>query len=752
MKRSDKWTFFSFMCLVNISISLSQESTGVSPNPQPQPAYPVGDPRRCSTVNKNLLRLEVIPGGGWDNLRNLDAGMVMKLNYSKCLTTDDGRYLVPDGIYTIPKKSSKVDTYAELFMHWNNYSTTLSSSVNAHAGLNLPHVGISGKFSSEYENVKTRQYFDRSATTRVQLRYVRYTAKTQPDFAVDDILKARLRKIAANIEMNRTDLATYESQLVVRDFGTHVTTSVDIGAALVQVDQIKSTFLKNTEFEKNTVLASASASFFSVFDAGIDYSHTTTKTMIDQYLKNRTTSHISTFGGPVFRPRNYTSTNWSVSLDNDLVALDRSGDPLYFVISSASLPDLPQSTIYKVYDQVKAAVELYYKHNIYRGCTDPDAPNFSFLANENDGSCKPPNTNYTFGGVYQTCKGSGYTNLCAGMEQKNPLTGGFSCPDEYEAVLLQDGSKHSSTTRHECHSCWLFFHCCDDHTYYASASYSAYWCAAKGHVDQNHGFLFGGLYTSMSFNPLTESKTCPSRFYALKLLTNLVICVSDDYELGFGYSLPFAGLYSCKSGNPLALRALTSSYSTGNQHSLMSYMLEQGSASWPRECPPGFSQHLAVVDNGCEINYCIKTGSLSPKGLPKVKRPPFMPLPHDTYGLDEQAFVFNDEGTVWTSMTDALKTFPKDAANGGGHSEKHTVTPSKPASLSAGTAAVIGVVATLAVVLMVTVAVVAYRRRRSGLYRETDPWSDQRPINSGTNSRQTGSYGGFQESLSVTNT
>ena len=64
---------------------------------------------------------------------------------------------------------------------------------------------------------------------------MRYTAKTQPDFAVDDALKARLRKIAAHIEMNRTALATYESQLVVRDFGTHVITSVDIGAAMVQV-------------------------------------------------------------------------------------------------------------------------------------------------------------------------------------------------------------------------------------------------------------------------------------------------------------------------------------------------------------------------------------------------------------------------------------------------------------------------------------------------------------------------------------
>ena len=69
----------------------------------------------------------------------------------------------------------------------------------------------------------------------MQIRYVQYTAKTQPDFILEDAFKARLRKIAAHIELNRTDLATYESQKIVRDFGTHVTTSVDMGAALVQV-------------------------------------------------------------------------------------------------------------------------------------------------------------------------------------------------------------------------------------------------------------------------------------------------------------------------------------------------------------------------------------------------------------------------------------------------------------------------------------------------------------------------------------
>ena len=133
--------------------------------------YPVGDSRRCAKLSNTApLRLEVLPGGGWDNLRNKDAAMVMSLNYSRCLTTEDGEFLLPDGVHTIPRKLSKVDQYAELFEHWNNYTSTLSNSINVHAGLNLGFLKISGKFSSEYENVKSRQFFDKSATTRIQVK------------------------------------------------------------------------------------------------------------------------------------------------------------------------------------------------------------------------------------------------------------------------------------------------------------------------------------------------------------------------------------------------------------------------------------------------------------------------------------------------------------------------------------------------------------------------------------------------------
>jgi L-fucose isomerase-like protein len=74
-----------------------------------------------------------------------------------------------------------VETYAELFDHWKNYTSTTSSSINVGAGLTLAHLGISGSFSDESESIRSHQVNDKSVTTRVQVRYVRYTAKLQPD-------------------------------------------------------------------------------------------------------------------------------------------------------------------------------------------------------------------------------------------------------------------------------------------------------------------------------------------------------------------------------------------------------------------------------------------------------------------------------------------------------------------------------------------------------------------------------------------
>ena len=407
-----------------------------------------------------------------------------------------------------------------------------------------------------------------------------------------------------------------------------------------------------------------------------------------------------------------------------MVALDRSGDPIYFSINQQTLPDVPSSTVFQVNSEVKAAVDEYYKHNTYRGCTNPNAPNFNFQANVDDGTCSPAETNYTFGGVFQKCSSSGYTNLCTNLDQKNPLTGDYSCSEGYESVLIQTGTKSSSVTRHECHSCYLFFHCCDDNTYTASATFSAYWCSAVGTVPQNHGFLFGGLYGPMHNNPLTMAKECPSQFYKLNILDGLIVCVSDDYELGYQYSLPFAGFYSCKSGNPLAIKKNGAGLKSEPLTILQSFMMESGPAAYPKECPTGYSQHLATIYDSCEIDYCVRYGALSPQGLPNIQRPPFIEAPQSSYMQEDSAsssFVFNDAGSIWMTGQEAGKKFghssaPKALGSSTPKGNFDPTTSSSSHGISSGAVAAISIFVTLIFVVLVALLLHAIRKRRNSLY------------------------------------
>nr|ABP96718.1 macrophage expressed protein [Haliotis diversicolor supertexta] len=669
--------------------------------------FPIGDVRACYRDNKKLDRFEVLPGQGWDNLRNVDAGLVVVYNYSRCRTTEDGRYLIPDTVNTIPLKTSKLNVYAELISHWSNYTSTTAHGVNVDAGLHFDSVKVSGKFSSGYEDVKSKQIGDRSYTTRVQLRYVRYTAKLQPDAALHPTFKSRLLSIAGSLQLNKTDQARYDSELLVRDFGTHVITDVDAGAALVQEDQVSAEFVNSRKFSKSQITAGASASLFGIFSIDVSYHSSTSNEVQTAYEQHRSSSQIDTLGGPMFKASNFTANDWTSEVDHELVAVDRSGDPLLFLINSVSLPELPNSVLYQLQNLVQETILHYYEFNTYRGCTELDSPNFSPAANLDDGTCKSPYTNLTFGGVFQTCSmssGSNNGDLCSGLDQVDPKTGGHTCPDGYEPVELHTGRLSNSKSVHSCHSCWLFFKCCHDNYYHSEATYIMHWCAATGSVSQESGYLFGGLYTSQLNNPLTQRKDCPVNFYTRTLGKDLHICISDDYELGMKYSMPFGGFISCTSGNPLAMSPKPEGNKNSALPSLHSFF--QSSKSWPKHCPKGYSQHLAYVDQGCEINYCLKAGSLSEVGLPKIRRPPFQSAPLLLPSTENQV-VFDPLTLTWRKNQEAMQFI-----NAQGGEARSSFAGS---ALFAGAAAGIAVVATFGCVVISTLIIVLIKRRRKSL-------------------------------------
>uniref|UniRef100_A0A3Q2PQA5 Macrophage-expressed gene 1 protein n=1 Tax=Fundulus heteroclitus TaxID=8078 RepID=A0A3Q2PQA5_FUNHE len=590
--------------------------------------------RQCrASSNNSLTALEVLPGGGWDNLRNLDMGRVMNLNYLNCQTTEDGLYLIPDEVFVIPRKETGVETNSEIIGSWLEQKSTTSYSINA--DLSYDEL-LNGKFSIENTRMKSHQVKDSSTTARVQVRNLLYTAKAYPDFTLDSRFAQQVKVIADAIENNQMKNADYLCEKMVLDYGTHVITSVDAGASLVQEDYLRSSYLSDNSSDISTIKAQAGLNFFDKlkFDIGGEYSPQSSS--LKTYQSNIQYSLTQSHGGIPFYP-GITLQKWQENTRNNLVAIDRSGFPIHYVINSNMFPDLPQATVGKVARTVSKAIDRYYKINTRPGCVDINSTNFNFQANVDDNSCEGPATNLSFGGVYTQC-----TNitpdahpLCEALAQKNIATGDFSCRPPYTPTLLRSEVRQQSYTNNQCHDVpygcgflWLST-ChrteCEIVHGVQVAQVNTYWCSVNGKVPEKSGYLFGGIYDTSSQNPITKSNSCPQSFIPVKFLSDgQMICMSNDYEIGTRYSVPFGGLFSCEAANPLAK----------NQH----------------KCPPKFSQHLATVSDGCEILYCVQSGLFTGGELQPIHLPPFTKSPLVSMQAINTVMVITEGGQSWVRM------------------------------------------------------------------------------------------------------
>ncbi|XP_028824690.1 macrophage-expressed gene 1 protein-like isoform X2 [Denticeps clupeoides] len=657
-------------------------------------ARPNNGLRECKKTSP-IPALEVLPGGGWDNLRNLDMGRVMNFSYSLCQTTEDGVYLIPDEVFVIPQKVSGVEANSEIISSWLDQRSSTSHSINMDASF---FSVLNAKFSAENKRTKTHQVKESSVTTRVQVRNHLYTVKSYPDFTLDSRFAHQAEEIADALENNQTRQAAYLSEKLVFDYGTHVVTSIDAGASLVQEDYVRASYVSDGETTQSSVTASAGVNFFNKvnFNFGSKDAQETSETR--SYEGNITYSLIQSHGGALFYP-GITLQKWQESTLNNLVAIDRAGLPLHYFLNRAALPDLPEPTVRKLARSVRNAVERYYTINTRPGCVKPDSKNFNFQANVDDDSCEGPATNLSFGGVYQTC--SKLTTdagpICEQQAQKNPDTGDFSCRAPFQPTLLQSQMQEEGYSQYECHQschgCWLFFECCHqvcgDSYHVRRAKLDTYWCATSQKVPDYSGYLFGGLYSPNLQNPTTKSTSCPPNFFPLKMLANgMMVCVSNDYEMATRFSVPFGGFFSCKANNPLA--------------------------RYQPHCPPGFSQHLAAISDGCQVLYCVQSGIFTGGELLPIHLPPFTRSPVMAMVATNTVAVMTQEDKAWVriSGTKMWKLAKPEEIN------KLSDQFGKEMSGGQKLGTTFGVIAFVALVIGVAV-VIAVKKRKKG-YKEID--------------------------------
>ena len=624
--------------LVQLAWLLAAFSTARSDQPsETVVSYPPGSPRRCFTeLGDKALRIDVLPGRGWDNLRNVEQSPVLAYNYSKCYTTYDGIHLLPDHMSAIPVLQSKVDTHLQIFDSLTNYTSLTASSVNSDITV---YSVISGQFSAEHSSFKQRVVSQRSIMTRAEIRHLRYVIRSHPSATLRPSFRHRILQIAASIQGNLTQTATYLSQLLVRDYGTHYIHTTFVGGVLTKKDYLQRENIKNTLGDKTDISAGAQADFFEKVNLKFELSFKHETSQRNAYQKILQSSGIETYGGPLFTT-NMTVQKWEAGVESTMVAIDRDGDPIHFLITPTTLPEVPPAIVVLVAAFVKEAVDKYYSVNTHRGCTDFSSPNFDYFANIDDGSCKGSSENFTFGGVYQTCTTTQGEDMCWKLEQKNPLTQGFTCPKGYQPIRLMTGKESYTVTRPRCWTTyrrcgflWLSRcasgQACQTETVTSMATFQTFWCAAPNTGRQENHYYFGGIYTGSTPNPLTGTHGCPNTFRPLKFTSKGHLCISADNELGRPQSLPFGGFHSCSSGNPFA------------KHTDKNLS--------PKECPKGFSQHLALVDDDCEVKYCLRSGALSNILQTPIMRPPFMDLPDSFLNETNNLYIVDVEGNIWAS-------------------------------------------------------------------------------------------------------
>ena len=296
----------------------------------------------------------------------MDQSSILAFNYSQCTTTYDGQYLLPNGMTAIPKLQSKVNTFAHVFEHALNYTSNIALSVNFDATV---YSIISGKFSSKYETFRERFFREKSIMARVQLRRHRYIIKAHVLSQLDLAFKNRVFQIAASLQSNATDMATYLSQLLVRDYGTHYIHTTHVGAMLVKEDFLAEKAMKDKTMNHVCISAGAQAHFPAKVNLKFSTKNSVDVKSVQNYQKSMTSTSVATYGGPLFTT-NTSVTDWEAGVESAMVAIDRDGDPIHYIVNPENLPEIPPSMVLVAANHIKEAVEKYYEVNTRRGCTD----------------------------------------------------------------------------------------------------------------------------------------------------------------------------------------------------------------------------------------------------------------------------------------------------------------------------------------------------------------------------------------------
>lgn len=84
---------------------------------------------------------------------------------------------------------------------------------------------------------------------------------------------------------------------------------------------------------------------------------------MERYESMIASSTVLSHGGPSLKLDDTIISHWENDLEGNLVAIDRTGRPIYDLITPRALPELSETLAIRLSGVVKAAVERYYAAN-----------------------------------------------------------------------------------------------------------------------------------------------------------------------------------------------------------------------------------------------------------------------------------------------------------------------------------------------------------------------------------------------------
>uniref|UniRef100_T1JAM6 MACPF domain-containing protein n=1 Tax=Strigamia maritima TaxID=126957 RepID=T1JAM6_STRMM len=524
-----------------------------------------------------IPKLNIYPGQGWDVLADREMAQTLGISYEQCRVTSDGNYLIPDDTEAVLLKTKELAVKGDLIEHWANYTPPTASGFHVISEVwPLKFHSLYHSFSEDYQQLKKTLVKDKTFICRSQLRHLIYQVHVKPNARLNTLLHTQFLDVIDAFNMNRKDKAECILETIVRDYGSHFTKTVDIGAVLIKEDFLPTSFLADHYHEKAKILSSSKASLGS-FGFSWPDKHYLDVSLLNEYNKAIIDGRIRVIGGPNWK-NNTVADEWLANTKKNLTLFDRSGDLLTGLITTLRFPDVSKPDLKKLKDMLGDAIRNYYSRHIYEGCTQKTAQNFDFAANIDDGLCYSGRKDFMFGGIYEKCIEDQEYNTntdnvktrCSNYVITNPLTKRATCPSNFEAKLLFVRSSAYKYTRPDC-SRW---DPCNPS--YGIFTIGTYFCISSAHLPATKIYYeFGGLYSAEVDNIQTKKKSCPPYYSVFTFWGGkLSVCLSTSAnESSKYYSLPFGGLTTCQT-------VLC--------------------------CPNGYTEHFATIHHGRDIYYCIQ--------------------------------------------------------------------------------------------------------------------------------------------------